>query len=216
MTTAQRIYLYIFFVFAIAFIGAQAFQPYPGDFVVKAIPAISLSILALTTVSGLRGKLLFVALLFCAAGDVGLELEAGKYFIAGLGFFLIAQILYIVTFSRDFKAQKSRIPIIIFLIIYAVSIAFILTPSLKEMTIPVYFYITAITTMSIFAALRASKNKLVLYGALSFIASDSVLAVNKFMMPVPASDYLVMVTYYLALFLIVYGFVKNDDYYSPG
>jgi len=210
MTTAQKIYQYVFLVFAIAYIGTLPFQPYPGDFVIKAIPIVSLSVLAFRTVTGLRGKLLFVALLFSAAGDVALALEAGKYFIVGLGLFLIAQIVYVVTFSRDFKAQKSRIPIIVGLAIYALIMAFILTPSLGEMAVPVYFYLVVITAMGIFAALRASKTRLVLYGALSFIASDSILAINKFLVPVPAADYLVMITYYLAQFLIVYGFVKND------
>ena len=87
--------------------------------------------------------------------------------------------------------------------------AFVLTPSLKEMAIPVYIYMTAITLMGIFASLRASKNDFTLYGAISFIVSDSVLAINKFMMPVVAVDYVVMITYYLALFLIVYGFLKE-------
>jgi len=67
-----------------------------------------------------------------------------------------------------------------------------------------------ITAMGIFAALRASKSKIVLYGAIAFIASDSILAINKFMVAVPAADYLVMITYYVAQFLIVYGFVKED------
>jgi uncharacterized membrane protein YhhN len=209
MTAVQKTLLYIFAAFAIIFIAALPFQPYLGNFVIKAIPAISLSALALTTVSGSKGKLLFVSLLFCAAGDVALELWAGKYFLVGLGFFLSAQIMFIVTFSRDFKMQRSRIPIIVILAIYALAIASIMTPSLKEMAIPVYFYLTAITLMGIFAALRAARNKFTLYGAVSFIISDSIIAINRFMMPVPAADYIIMVTYYTALFLIVYGFLKE-------
>ena len=107
----QRIYLFIFLLFAIAYLVTIPFQPYPGHFAIKAIPILSLAILALTTVPGLKGKLLFVALLFSAAGDVTLSLGSGEFFVFGLVFFLIAQIVYIVTFSRDFKVQKSRTPI---------------------------------------------------------------------------------------------------------
>jgi len=57
--------------------------------------------------------------------------------------------------------------------------------------------------------LRAARNKFTLYGAVSFIVSDSILAINKFMMPVPAADYLVMITYYLAIFLITFGYLKS-------
>jgi len=208
MTAVQKTLLYIFAAFAIIFIATLPFKPYPGNFVIKAIPAISLSALALVTVSGSRGKLLFASLLLCAAGDVALEIGAEQYFIIGLGFFLIAQIMFIVTFSKDFKMQKSRIPIIAILAVYALAMAIVMTPSLREMAIPVYSYLVVITLMGIFAALRAARNKLTLYGAVSFIVSDSIIAINKFMMPVPAADYLVMVTYYLALFLITFGYLK--------
>jgi alkenylglycerophosphocholine/alkenylglycerophosphoethanolamine hydrolase len=210
MNDMQKIYQYIFLIFALAYVVTIPIQPYPGHFVVKAIPILSLAILALTKVKRLRGKLLFVALLFSAAGDITLSLEAGKYFVIGLGFFLIAQIVYIVTSSRDFKFQKTRIPIAAILVVYALAIAIVLTPALKEMALPVYLYLTVITTMGIFAAFRASRNKLVLYGALLFIASDSMIAINKFLTPVPASDYLIMGTYYLAQFSIVYGFLKDS------
>jgi len=166
-------------------------------------------VLAFIAVSGIRGKLLFTSLLFCAAADIALELAAGKYFVAGLGLFLVAHIFFIITFSRDFRFQKSKVPVIILLIVYAKMMAFVMTPSLKEMAIPVYVYLTAITLMAIFASLRSARNDFTLYGAISFIVSDSVLAINKFMMPVPAADYAVMITYYLALFLIVYGFLRD-------
>ena len=209
MTTGQKALLYIFLAFAVLFIALLPLQPYPCNFVIKAIPAISLAVLAFLAVSGFRGKLLFVSLLFCAAADMALELPIEMSFIIGLGLFLVAHILFIVTFSRDFKMQKSRIPIVAILAVYAGVIAFVLTPWLKEMAIPVYIYVTAITLMGIFAAFRAAKNKFTLHGAISFIVSDSIIAINKFMMPVVAADYIIMITYYLALFLIVYGFLKE-------
>ena len=209
MTAVQKTLLYIFLAFAILFICLLPLEPYAANFVIKAIPAISLAALAFIAVTGARGKLLFTSLLFCAAADIALELKMEMSFIIGLGLFLVAHILFIATFSRDFKAQKSKIPAIILLIVYAMMMAFVLTPQLQEMAIPVYIYLTAITLMGIFAALRASENDFTLYGAIAFIVSDSILAINKFMMPVPAADYLVMITYYLSLFLIVYGFLKE-------
>jgi uncharacterized membrane protein YhhN len=205
----QKTWFYIFAGFAVLFIILLPFEPYPGNFIIKAIPAISLAVLSFVAISGSKGKLLFTALLFCAAADIALELASGKYFVAGLGLFLFAHIFFIITFSRDFKFQKSRIPIIVLLVVYSMMMAFILTPSLKEMAVPVYVYMTALTLMGIFASLRVAKNDFTLYGAISFIVSDSVLAINKFMMPVAAVDYIVMVTYYLSLFLIVFGFLRE-------
>ena len=209
MTTSQRTWLYIFAIFAVLFIAMLPFEPYPGNFAIKAIPALSLAGLSFIAISGSRGKLLFVALLFCAAADIALELAEGKYFVAGLGLFLVAHIFFIITFSRDFRFQTAKMPIIVLFIVYSGMMAFIMTPSLKEMAIPVYVYMTALTLVGIFATLRAAKNDFTLYGAIAFIVSDSVLAINKFMMPVPAADYAVMITYYLALFLIVYGFLRD-------
>jgi uncharacterized membrane protein YhhN len=205
----QKTWLYVFGAFAVIFIGLLPFEPYAGNFVIKAIPAISLAVLAFIAISGSRGKLLFASLLFCAAADIALELAAGKYFVAGLGLFLVAHILFIITFSRDFTFQKSKIPVIVLLIVYSKMMAFVLTPYLKEMAIPVYVYMTALTLVGIFASLRAAKNDFTLYGAISFIVSDSIIAINKFMMPVPAADYIIMITYYLALFLIVFGFLRE-------
>jgi uncharacterized membrane protein YhhN len=209
MATAQKTWLYIFGAFSVLFIGLLPLEPYTGNFVIKAIPALSLAVLAFIAVSGSRGKLLFTALLFCAAADIALELAGGQYFVAGLGLFLVAHIFFIIAFSRDFKFQKSKIPVIVLLVVYSIMMAFVMTPSLKEMAIPVYVYMTALTLVGIFASLRAARNDFTLYGAISFIISDSIIAIDKFMIPVPAADYIIMITYDLALFLIVFGFLRE-------
>jgi len=211
VTTARKLYLLVFLIFAIAYIGTIPVQPYPGHFVIKAIPVLTLSVLALTKVAGLKGKLLFAALVLCAGGDIALALGGDMLFTVGLGLFLVGHIVYIVVFSRDFKAQRSRIPIAVVLIAYAVAVAVIMTPHLQDMMIPVYVYMVVITLMGIFAAFRGPKSMLVLYGAISFIISDSILAINRFMVAVPGADYLVMVTYYAAQMLIVLGFLSDES-----
>jgi uncharacterized membrane protein YhhN len=207
MTKSQRFLLLIAIVFAIAYVATLPW-PYTGDFVIKSIPAICLAALALWVIPGLRGKLLSAALLFCAAGDAALGYEDGENLTIGLGLFLVAQVLFVVTFTRDFKVQNPRIPGALFLVAYAVLMAFILTPSLEDMKLPVYVYLTVITVMGVTAALRYPTSGLVVCGALFFIASDSMLAIAEFRDPFRASEYLVMITYYLAIFLIAYGMVR--------
>lgn len=209
MNTRQKALLLAFFVFAVAYVGTLPVQPYAGSYVIKAVPEISLALLAIMAIAGLKGRLLFVALLFSAAGDVVLGLE-GDYFEFGLGFFLVTQVLYAVTFSRDFKAQRSRIPVFLFMMALAVTMAVVLTPSLDEMIGPVYVYLIAILAMGVLAAFRASRSPVVLFGVLLFMASDSILAINEFRTTVPAADYLVMVPYYLAQLLIVYGIMRDE------
>jgi alkenylglycerophosphocholine/alkenylglycerophosphoethanolamine hydrolase len=215
MTGSQRFLLIVATVFAIAYVATLPLRPYTGDFVVKSMPAICLSALALLAVPGLRGKLLSAGLLFCAAGDAALGYEDGENLTIGLGLFLVAQVLFVVTFTRDFKLQKPRIPGAVFLVAYAVLMACILTPSLEDMALPVYVYLTVITVMGITAAFRYPTSGLVVCGALFFIASDSMLAIEEFRDPLPASDYLIMITYYLAIFLIAYGMVRAARQATP-
>ncbi len=210
MTIGHKRLMYTALAIAAIYIATLSFTPYPGHFAVKAIPAIALAILALLGVRGLTGKLLFTALLLCAAGDVALALEGDQFFVIGLILFLIAQVFFIATFVRSLKLRRSRLPVVIALVVYAAGMSVALKPHLGEFMVPVFVYVAVITTMGIFAALRAQEGKLVLYGAVSFIISDSLIAVDKFASAVPAAGYLIMITYYSALFLIAYGCVKDD------
>jgi uncharacterized membrane protein YhhN len=47
-------------------------------------------------------------------------------------------------------------------------------------------------------------------GALLFVASDSILAINKFHTPFESATFFVMLTYGLAQLLLIVGIVKND------
>ena len=50
---------------------------------------------------------------------------------------------------------------------------------------------------------------LVFLGSILFMFSDSVLAINKFLKPVPAAGFWIMSTYILAQFLIIHGLVRH-------
>lgn len=110
-----------FFGFATLYVALLPFCPYPGGLVIKAIPALSLATLAWISVPGLAGRLLSLALLFSAAGDAALglnDLYGGGYFVLGLGLFLVAQAVYVVTFARGFQTRRSRIPLAVLLVLY--------------------------------------------------------------------------------------------------
>jgi uncharacterized membrane protein YhhN len=51
---------------------------------------------------------------------------------------------------------------------------------------------------------------LVFAGAISFMLSDSLLAINKFMQPLPLAGLAIMFTYILAQYLIVEGVVRHE------
>jgi hypothetical protein len=68
---------------------------------------------------------------------------------------------------------------------------------------PVVLYIVVIITMSVGALLVPAANRLLFWGALLFIASDVVLAVNKFLVAIPHGRLINITLYFLAQFTIV-------------
>jgi len=54
----------------------------------------------------------------------------------------------------------------------------------------------------------------VVFGAILFVISDSILAIRKFKMPVAQGDFLIMLTYLAAQFLITWGILKTMDQIS--
>jgi uncharacterized membrane protein YhhN len=151
-----------------------------------------------------------VILLFSARGEL--------FFMAGLGAFLIAHLLYIAAYVRSVsgapgEAFLRRQPggLLLFLLLFAVLYG-LLYPGLGSMRIPVFIYTATILLMAIFALNRKQRVPKasfvpVFVGALLFVLSDSLLAFNKFLVPIPYAGVLVMSTYIAAQVLIVEGVV---------
>lgn len=140
-------------------------------------------------------------------------------FIAGLAAFLTAQLAYAATFSLSRERKKGLViskpwyalPVLAL----AGAVYFYLYPNLGEMSIPVSIYVLAISSMVLSAVNRLNwagekSGLLVLLGALSFLLSDALLAVNKFVDPIPMAGVWIMLTYITAQYLIVKG--CNTDF----
>ena len=92
---------------------------------------------------------------------------------------------------------------------------YFLKDGLGGLLAPVIVYMMVILTMVITAFLRnesASKMSynLVFLGAIFFITSDSLLALNKFYKPFETAGILIMLTYAIAQYLIVLGLKKQQ------
>jgi len=166
---------------------------------------------------GVKDKLVIViilALFFSWLGDVLLMFQNnnGLYFIFGLISFLIAHILYILTFrktSHNFQARTFTYATGFLLVVYGVLLLMLLWPGLGELKIPVTVYTVVIMTMGFTALFRkAIGSSHVLIGAMLFIASDSLLAINKFDSPLFGARLLIMATYILAQYFIVAGMIS--------
>ncbi|WP_046744295.1 lysoplasmalogenase [Kordia zhangzhouensis] len=157
-----------------------------------------------------------LALLCSLCGDVLLMLvtRSESFFIAGLVSFLLAHVMYIITFLKDRNNQRNSTLFILFLLLYASGLFWFIKDGLGNLLIPVVVYMTIILGMATSAYLRKGNVLdngyfLVFIGALFFMISDSLLAINKFYSPLPFSHIGIMLTYAIAQFLIVLGILKS-------
>lgn len=164
-------------------------------------------------------KLLLSALFFSWIGDIILMFaDKGElYFIFGLVSFLIAHIIFIALFTKQEKENISTNKLfwvgLIIVGIYLFGMLSLLYPSLGDLKIPVTVYAITISTMLLMAIKgyfnwRKPNNLTVLLGALIFVSSDSILAINKFHSELPKSGFLIMITYIVAQFLITKGILN--------
>ena len=156
---------------------------------------------------------LTLALTASLAGDVFLMLP-GNYFIPGLASFLVAHLFYIALFRRGQPWFPSRRALLIVLAFGAAMYA-VLWSSLQDpvLKIAVAAYVIAISSMTAQAIGRAvvlgdSASRWVAVGAGIFMLSDSLIAMNRFLQPLPLAPLWILLTYYAAQILIVHNACK--------
>ena len=161
-------------------------------------------------------NLMLLALLFSLLGDVLLMFvhKSANFFISGLISFLIAHIMYIFVFLKNRNYEKNTLLFSGILLIYGASIFYFLHDGLGDLFIPVLIYMTIILLMANTAFSRKGSvpilsYNLVLIGAILFIISDSLLAINKFYQPIYLAHTSIMFTYTLAQLFIVFGVKKQ-------
>ncbi|EDP70335.1 hypothetical protein FBALC1_06248 [Flavobacteriales bacterium ALC-1] len=186
-------------------------------------PAIVVSLIFLfIKTSGSLSKpiknLTILALVFSLLGDILLMFvdKSEHIFTFGLVAFLIAHVMYVLLFLKHRNKEKSPFGFIVLLLAYATSLFYFLKDGLGAMLIPVIVYMLVILSMATSAYLRKNKANILSYGlvflgAICFMISDSILALNKFYQPIPWSNISIMVTYALAQYLIVLGILKLKE-----
>lgn len=169
-------------------------------------------------------KKILLALFFSWFGDVFLMFvfKSELFFLAGLGSFLLAHIFYFIAFTAvTDKGTEALLPkkawILTPLIAYFVLLMasfFSAVPS--EMKIPVAVYSATIAAMVAMAVNRYKRVNdksfsLVMAGALLFMFSDSIIAVNKFLYlgDLPFAGVGIMVLYISGQYFIAKGASKQ-------
>lgn len=185
------------------------------------MPLLALAFALETKGKPRAARLVLAALFFSWLGDVFLMLEYRNpsFFIIGLVSFLTAHLLYIIYFARIPATEgasfiRSRPVMLLAVLAYVVELLYVLWPYLGGMTVPVLVYGIVIGTMLCFALWQYGKipqaaTWLLIFGALLFVCSDSLLAINKFRSPLPHGGLWVMATYILAQYGIARGSARE-------
>lgn len=163
--------------------------------------------------------IIYLGLFTSFLGDLLLIYTGDGFFLAGMAAFLITHICYTIFFlkANNVKFNKSTEFAItaILITIVAIKLLDFLKPYLGGLTLPVKIYMAAITIMTASAANLIGDKKLknlalsfFLPGALLFVLSDFVLAINLFLYKDTILNIVVMISYGYAQCLFVQGFAK--------
>jgi uncharacterized membrane protein YhhN len=176
-------------------------------------------------------KVLIIALIFSFFGDVFLMfLPLNElFFLAGLGSFLITHLLYTYIFIKQVQAEKKSIlwkrpHFVLLFIVYGLSLIAFLnqqnSPAFIAMQVPVIIYASVIMVMVMSAIGRYERVaqasfSWVLIGALLFMLSDSIIALNNFSSLFDTMKYVpnvaIMALYVGGQYLITAGILKAEN-----
>ena len=152
--------------------------------------------------------LLGAALAASLAGDVFLMLP-GNWFIPGLASFLVAHLFYIGLFHLGQAWFPSKRALLLTLGVGLAMLAYIwsgLTDAVLALAVSTYVLVIALMAAQAIGratVLRQSAATAVAIGACVFMLSDSLIAVNRFVAPVPWASLWILATYYVAQVLMV-------------
>jgi len=155
-------------------------------------------------------NIILLGLALSLAGDVFLMLP-GNRFIPGLASFLAAHLAYIWAFTLGVGFAPAQLPWLAPFACFGLVVVAYLWRGLPDAALKgaVVAYLVVIVAMAWRAAVRAQSPELpglsavtALAGACLFLASDSVLAVDRFRRPFRAAEPIVFATYWAAQVLI--------------
>lgn len=171
----------------------------PATMVALVIAAVSLDV---TTPA--RRWAFVIGLVFSLLGDIFLMLP-GDRFVPGVGAFFCAHLAYIVGFRigdhSAFGLAAGAVLVLAFVLTIGMRILRAVREKAPEFGTPVSAYVAVISVMV--AAAIATGAPLAIAGAVVFMASDTLIAWNRFVEPMPWAGVAIMVTYHAGQAMLV-------------
>lgn len=147
------------------------------------------------------------------ASTVG-DLVIAYVFVGGIAAFLVAHLFYLVAMGRPRGALASHALAALPALGFGVAMAAILVGGHRvpePLLVPVSVYITVICSMlaralgRAFVDARTQASRFLALGAATFVLSDSLIALSRWVITVPYPRIAVLATYYLAQRLVLEG-----------
>jgi uncharacterized membrane protein YhhN len=190
------------------------------------MPVLMIFLWLNTRLSARFDQFIFAGLFFGWVGDILLMFNKNELFVFGLASFLICHLCYISAFIYNIRKSGHKLslinrfvlgllPLFYLVVLYAYIYPYMAgSEANRPFLIPVSVYAVVIVTMSLFALWRiGSSNKistaLIILGAFTFMISDSLIALNKFVAPFQYAQIFIMITYCLAQLWITLGTIQH-------
>lgn len=150
------------------------------------------------------------------AGDVAL-LWPQQGFLPGLLSFLLAHLCYLVAFTRGTRLAARIAPFVAYAVVAGAILAALWPGVPPALRAPVVVYVVALAAMAAQAAVHwrtgRPRGGVLALGGLLFVASDALLATNRFAGPLPLASLWVLATYWSAQWCIASALAPAG---SPG
>ena len=199
-------------LFAIFDWFAVARRNKPLEYVAKPAVMVALIVAAVTLTPELdvRRWAFVVALAFSLAGDVFLMVP-GDRFVAGVGSFFLAHLAYIVGLRTGDPSTTALLvgtaAVVAFAAVAGRRILLAVRETEPRFATPIAAYIAVISVMV--ASALATREPLAAIGAVVFMASDTLIAWNRFVQPLAWAPVTIMVTYHAGQALLVASLIET-------
>lgn len=220
----KKVTLLLFFTVSLGELLSGILKSTELHLICKPMVMITLGIYYLLNAPYHRSTIVLLAIFFSFVGDTALMFESshGLFFVLGLVAFLIAHIFYILAYRQHQNEgiadalqgiQKTRFAFPI--VLAGTGLVVILYPTLGALRFPVMVYALVLVVMVLNGLFRYGRTTsksfwMVFGGAILFMISDSLLAINKFLTPLTQGLF-IMGTYIVAQFLIIEGLCAHFD-----
>ena len=194
---------------AVLYLASMGTLPEAGNAVVRGFTCGLLATVAFRCVGRFNGRVLGTALGLCAVGEVLMALDPAGLFGAAVTAYLAATLLLVLLFLAN-PAASNRVGTgrqALAAVTLAISPAFAawLWPALGDLAVLITVYIVAISAMAVAALYSRFRFWPTVAGPLLILLADALLAIDRFLITLPAAGAVTWAAAYTGQLLLVIG-----------